>query len=81
MCDYPEYAEFLMDSAEERLDKTFPDTYKHFETLCKEHKSDICLNDVVHDHIMEWHQGMKVKLEALEGKMREAKEDDHSTKK
>ena len=23
MCDYPEYAEFLIESAEERLDKTF----------------------------------------------------------
>ena len=46
MCDYPECAEFLIESAEERLDKTFVDTYKHFETLCKEHKADICMDEI-----------------------------------
>lgn len=68
MCDYPDYAEFLIDSAEERLEKTFVDTYKHFETLCKDDKADICMDEVVHDHMMEWHHALKMKAESLEKK-------------
>ena len=68
MCDYPDYAEFLIESAEDRLEKTFIDTYKHFETLCKEYKGDLCLDEVVHDHIMEWHNALKMKAESLEKK-------------
>jgi hypothetical protein len=74
MYDHPEYAEFLVDSAEERLEKTFVDTYKHFENLCKEHKADICMDEIVHDHMMEWHHAMKLKVEALKDKL---KDDDH----
>ena len=77
MCDYPEYAEFLIESAEERLEKTFVDTYKHFETLCKEHKSDICMDEVVHDHMMEWHHAMKMKAESLEEKKKNWEEESH----
>ena len=79
MCDYPAYAEFLIDSAEERLEKTFVDTYKHFETLCKEQKADICMDEVVHDHMMEWHHAMKMKAEKLEEKIKEVGE--HKTVK
>ena len=60
MCDYPDYAEFLIDSADE--------TYQHFEKLCKEHKSDLCMDEVVHDHMMEWHHALKMKVETLEKK-------------
>ena len=74
MYDHPDYAEFLVDSAEERLEKTFVDTYKHFENLCKEHKADICMDEIVHDHMMEWHHAMKLKAEALKDKL---KDDDH----
>jgi hypothetical protein len=77
MCDYPEYAEFLIESAEERLDKTFVETYKHFETLCKEHKADICMDEVVHDHMMEWHHAMKMKAESLEEKKKNWEEESH----
>ena len=74
MCDYPQYAEFLIESAEERLEKTFIETYKHFENLCKEPKADICMDDVVHDHMMEWHHAMKMKAESLEHKIKEVGE-------
>lgn len=68
MDDYPDCAEFLIDSAEERLDKTFVDTYKHFETLCQENKRDLCMDEIVHDHMMEWHNALKMKAESLEHK-------------
>ena len=74
MCDYPDYAEFLIDSAEERLEKTFVATYEHFEKLCKEHKADICMDEVVHDHMMEWHHALKMKVDTL-GKKKEWKEE------
>lgn len=77
MCDYPEYAEFLIESAEERLEKTFVETYKHFENLCKEHKADICMDEVVHDHMMEWHHAMKMKAESLEDKKKHWEEEGH----
>lgn len=79
MCEYPTYATFLIESAEERLEKTFTETYKHFENLCKEHKSEICMDEIVHDHMMEWHHSMKIKAEKLEEKIKEL--DDHSTGK
>jgi hypothetical protein len=78
MSDYPDYAEFLVDSAEERLEKTFVETYKHFEKLCKEHKTDICMDEIVHDHMMEWHHAMKNKVEGLRDKMKDS--DEHYTK-
>jgi hypothetical protein len=84
MCDYPECAEFLIESAEERLEKTFVETYKHFEVLCKEHKADICMDEVVHDHMMEWHHAMKMKAESLEEKKKnweEESQEKHPTKK
>jgi hypothetical protein len=62
MHEYPDYAEFLLDSAEERLDKTFTATYEHFEKLCKEHKSYLCMDEVVHDQMMELHHARKIKL-------------------
>lgn len=81
MCEYPAYAEFLIDSAEERLEKTFMDTYKHFENLCKEHKADICMDEVVHDHMMEWHNAMKMKADKLEDKIKEQGEQPAKPKK
>ena len=80
MYDHPTYAEFLIESAEERLEKTFVETYKHFETLCKEHKSDLCMDEVVHDHMMEWCHAMKMKAEKLEEKLKE-EAGEHATKK
>ena len=77
MYEYPDYANFLIESAEERLEKTFVETYKHFETLCKEHKTDICMDEVVHDHMMEWHHAMKMKAECLEDKLKEESGEHH----
>ena len=71
MCEHPGYAEFLIDSAEERLEKTFTETYKHFEKLCEEYKADLCMDEIVHDHMMEWHVALKMKAEKLESKLKE----------
>lgn len=68
MPEHPEYAKFLMDSAEYRLDKTFTETYERFEKLCDDHPAAICMDEVVHDHMMEWHHALKIKLECLEKK-------------
>jgi uncharacterized short protein YbdD (DUF466 family) len=76
---HPDYAEFLIESAEERLDKTFIETYRHFERYCDESKSEICMDEVVHDHMMEWHHAMKLKAETLEEKLK-SDDDDHSDK-
>ena len=77
MWEHPAYAEFLIESAEERLDKTFVDTYKHFETLCKEYKTELCMDEVVHDHMMEWCHAMKIKVNTLKDKMRDEDEETH----
>lgn len=79
MHDYPDEADFLIEAAEERIEKTFPDTYKCFEHLCKEHKHDLCMDEVVHDHMMEWHHAMKMKVESLKDKEKE--HDDKPIKK
>ena len=81
MCEHPTYAEFLIDSAEERLEKTFVETYKHFENYCKERKGDICMDEVVHDHMMEWCHAMKMKAEKLEDKIKENGDSPKITKK
>ena len=68
MCEHhPEEAKYLVVSAKERLEDSFPKTYEHFEKLCEENhgKSDICMDEVVHDHMMEWHNGMMMKAEKL----------------
>ena len=66
MPEHPEQAKFLLDSAKERIEESFPDTHKHFKKVCEDQKSGICVDDVVCDHIMEWHSALKMKLEHLE---------------
>lgn len=73
MCEeHPEEAKYLLTSAKERLEESFPETYEHFEKLCSiDHgKNSICMEEVVHDHMMEWHQAMKMKTEKLLAKMK-----------
>lgn len=68
MCEtHPDEAKYLLESAKERLEESFPKTYEHFEELCSDShgKSEICMNEVVHDHMMEWHQAMKLRIEKL----------------
>jgi hypothetical protein len=36
------------------------------------------MDEVVHDHMMEWHQGMKMKAEKLKGKLED--DDEHHEK-
>jgi hypothetical protein len=58
MCkEHPEEAKYLLESAKERLEESFPETYKHFEKLCEDPntKTNICMDEVIHDHMMEWH--------------------------
>lgn len=65
---HPDEAKFLMASAKERLEDSFPKTYEHFEKLCEHahEKSDICVDEIVHDHMMEWYHALKMKLEKLD---------------
>jgi hypothetical protein len=64
---HPDEARFLLESAKERLEESFPKTYEHFEKLCEAShgKGDICMNEVVHDHMMEWHHAMHMKAEKM----------------
>ena len=53
---HEDVAKFLMESAKERLEESFPKTYEHFEKMCEEThgKGEVCMDEVVHDHMMEW---------------------------
>ena len=64
----PAVAKFLMESAKERLEESFPKTYEHFEEMCEEThgKGEVCMNDVVYDHMMDWCYSMKSKIEHME---------------
>jgi hypothetical protein len=57
-----------MESAKERLEESFPKTYEHFEEMCEEThgKGEVCMNDVVYDHMMDWCYSMKRKIEHME---------------
>ena len=63
---HPEVSKFLLESAKERLHESFPKTYEHFEEMCKEEKNGICMDEVVHDHMMDWCSSLKMKLASLE---------------
>lgn len=65
---YPEVAKFLLEAAKERLEESFPKTYELFENICEEHhgKSDICMDEVVYDHMMDWCHAMKRKIQHME---------------
>lgn len=64
--DCPETARYLLESARDRLDEDFNSSYEHFKEVCEDKGSkDLCMNEVVYDHIMEWRQEMKIKLEHL----------------
>lgn len=65
---HPDAAKFLMESAKERLGESFPKTYEHFQNVCEDShaKSDICVDEIVHDHMMEWRHALMMKLASLE---------------
>ena len=71
----PKVAKFLLESAKERLEDTFPKTYEHFEEMCEEThgKGEVCLNDVVYDHMMDWCYAMKRRIEHMEKEWGEPK--------
>jgi hypothetical protein len=68
MEENPTVAKFLMESAKERLEESFSKTYEHFEEMCEEThgKGEVCMNDVVYDHMMDWCYSMKRKIEHME---------------
>ena len=71
MCEaHPDEAKYLLESAKERLEESFPATYERFEKLCEatHSKGEICMKEVVHDHITEWHQAMLMKVKKLMAK-------------
>ena len=55
-------------SAKERLDESFPKTYEYFEKMCEENrgKGEICMDEVVYDHMMDWCHAMKRRIEHME---------------
>ena len=65
--EHPEEAKYLLESAKERLEESFPKTYEPFEKLCEDGhgKGEVCMNEVVHDHIMEWHNAMHMRVEKM----------------
>lgn len=67
MCEkHPDEAKFLLESAKDRLEEDFPKTYEHFEKLCKEkHETNVCMDEVIYDHIMDWRNSMMLKIEKL----------------
>ena len=68
MCEaHPDEAKYLLESAKERLEESFPATYEPFKKLCESTRSkgDICMDEVVHDHMMDWHQAMHMKVKKL----------------
>lgn len=68
MCEaHPDEAKYLLESAKERLEESFPATYEHFKRLCENthSKSEICMDEIVHDHIMEWHQSMQMRVKKM----------------
>lgn len=66
--EQPDLAEFLLESAKDRLEESFPQTYELFKKMCEENheKGENCIDEIVHDHLMDWHYGMKRKIEHLE---------------
>ena len=68
MTEHEEVAMFLLESAKERLEETFPKTYKHFANICEEThgKGSVCIDEMVYDHMMDWCHTMKRKIEHLE---------------
>lgn len=64
-----EVATFLIESAKERIEESFPKTHEHFEKVCKETRGrdTVCMEDVVYDHMMDWYYGLKRKLDHLMG--------------
>ena len=64
---HPEVAKFLMESAKERLDESFPETYEHFQKMCESThgKGEVCMDEVVYDHMIDWCHAMKRKLEHM----------------
>ena len=72
---HPKVAKLLLESAKERLEDTFPKTYEHFEEMCEEThgKGEVCMNDVVYDHMMDWCHSMKRKIEHMEKEWGEPK--------
>lgn len=65
--EHPDEAKFLLVSAKERLEESFPKTHEHFKDLCEkaEKQSGICMDEVMQDHMMEWHAAMMTKVEKM----------------
>ena len=64
---HPDEAKYLLESAKERLEESFPTTYEHFKKLCEatHSKGEVCMDEVVRDHMMEWPQAMHMKLKKM----------------
>lgn len=61
---HPDIAKYLCDEAKSRLEDNFPKTYEHFKELCEgeKDKGSTCLNEMVEEHMLDWHESMLNKI-------------------
>lgn len=62
-----EVANFLYQSAKERIEDGFPKTYELFKHTCETDKAKDghCMNEMVEDQFMEWHEELEHKLKTF----------------
>ena len=63
----PEVAKYLADSAKQRLEADFPESYEHFKKICAEEKTrdGICISEMMDEHLMEWYDSLCAKLKKM----------------
>lgn len=63
----PMLAKFFTESAEERLEVSFPKTLKIFYSVCEESKNDEgkCAKELVEEHLEDWHECLMHKLKHM----------------
>ena len=62
-----EVAKFLYQSAKERIEDGFPKTYELFKHTCETDKAKDghCMNEMIEDQFMEWHEELERKLKTF----------------
>ena len=62
-----EVANFFYQSAKERIEDGFPKTYELFKHTCETDKAKDghCMNEMVEDQFMEWHEELERKLKTF----------------
>lgn len=64
----PEAAKFLYNSAKQRLEASYPETKKMFETLCNSSNDKTCMNELIDEQLCGWHDELVLKMQKLGSK-------------